>query len=242
MQLEEKMKTLLIIPAHNEADNLQGLLEEVRQGGYDAVVVDDASSDATIHVVETSGFTVLPLPVNLGIGGAVQTGFVYAERHGYDIAVQVDGDGQHDPGEIPKIIGPILRGEADCVIGSRYLPGAPDMGYKTPVARRMGMYFSTGILRLSTGLNIKDTTSGFRALNRTAFSFFAAEYPVDHPEAEALLLLHQAGFRIQEIPVRMRCRNAGHSLFTFFKVMLYPLRVIIGFMGILYKKPRRNCV
>lgn len=234
------MKTLLIIPAYNEDESLPGLLEEVRQAGYDAVVVDDASSDATKQVAKAAGFPVLSLPVNLGIGGGVQTGFVYAMRNDYDIVVQVDGDGQHDPGQVPKIIGPIVAGEADCVIGSRYMPEAPDTGYKTPFARRMGMYFSTGILHLATGLRIHDTTSGFRALNRTAFSFFATEYPVDHPEAESLLLLHQAGFRIHEIPVRMRCRIGGQSLFIFFKAMLYPLRVIIGFMGILYKKPRRN--
>lgn len=234
------MKTLLIIPAYNEDESLPGLLEEVRQAGYDAVVVDDASSDATRQVTKAAGFPVLSLPVNLGIGGGVQTGFVYAMRNDYDIVVQVDGDGQHDPGQVPKIIGPIVAGEADCVIGSRYMPEAPDTGYQTPFARRMGMYFSTGILYLATGLRIHDTTSGFRALNRTAFSFFATEYPVDHPEAESLLLLHQAGFRIHEIPVRMRCRIGGQSLFIFFKAMLYPLRVIIGFMGILYKKPRRN--
>jgi len=234
------MKTLVIIPAHNEEESLHVLLEEVRHAGFDAVVINDASSDATESLAIAAEFPVLSLPVNLGIGGGVQTGFLYALRNGYDIVVQVDGDGQHDPGQISKVIGPIVAGESDCVIGSRYMPEAPDTGYKTPFARRIGMYFSTGILHLATGLHIHDTTSGFRALNRTAFSFFATEYPVDHPEAESLLLLHQAGFRIQEIPVRMRCRTGGQSLFTFFKAMLYPLRVIIGFMGILYKKPMRN--
>jgi len=234
------MKTLLIIPAFNEEESLPGLLAEVRQAGYDAVVVDDASSDATSQVAKAAGFPVLSLPVNLGIGGGVQTGFLYAERNSYDIVVQVDGDGQHDPGQTPLIIAPIVAGVADCVIGSRYMPEAPDMGYKTPFARRMGMYFSTGILYLATGLRIHDTTSGFRALSRDTFSFFAREYPVDHPEAEALLLLHQAGFRIQEIPVSMLCRIGGQSLFTFFRAMLYPLRVIIGFIGIFYKKSGRN--
>jgi glycosyltransferase involved in cell wall biosynthesis len=234
------MKTLLIIPAFNEEESLPDLLAEVRQTGYDAVVVNDASSDATTQVANAAGFPVLSLPVNLGIGGGVQTGFIYAVRNGYDIVVQVDGDGQHDPGQVPKIIGPIVAGEVDCVIGSRYMPEAPDKGYKTPFARRMGMYFSTGILQLATGLRIHDTTSGFRALNRATFGFFATQYPVDHPEAESLLLLHQAGFRIREVPVSMRCRSDGRSLFTFFKSMLYPLRVIIGFMGILYKKPGRK--
>jgi glycosyltransferase involved in cell wall biosynthesis len=160
--------------------------------------------------------------------------------YGYDIVVQIDGDGQHDPGQVSKVVGPIATGEADCVVGSRYMPEAPDTGYKTPFARRMGMHFSTGILHLATGLRIHDTTSGFRALNRITFSFFATEYPVDHPEAEALLLLNQAGFRIREVPISMRCRTGGQSLFTFFRAILYPLRVIIGFMGIIYKKPRRK--
>lgn len=235
------MKVLLIIPAHNEELSLPGLLEEVLRIGCDAVIVNDASSDATEQVAKAAGFPVLSLPVNLGIGGGVQTGFVYALRNGYDVAVQVDGDGQHDPGQLNIIIAPIAAGEADCVIGSRYLPEAPDTGYKTPFARRMGMYFSTGILYLATGLHINDTTSGFRALNREAFSYFATQYPVDHPEAESLLLLHQANFRILERPVKMRCRSGGQSLFTFFRALLYPLRVIVGFMGILYKTPRRKC-
>lgn len=234
------MKIIIIIPAHNEEESLPGLLEEVRRVGYDAVIVNDASSDRTAQVVKAAGFPVLSLPVNLGIGGGVQTGFMYALRNGYDVVVQVDGDGQHDPGQLHLVVAPIIAGEADCVIGSRYLPDAPDTGYKTPFARRMGMYFSTGILYLATGLRINDTTSGFRALNRAAFSFFATEYPVDHPEAEALLMLYQAGFRVIERPVTMRCRMGGQSLFTFFRAMLYPLRVIVGFMGILYKTPRRK--
>lgn len=233
------MKILIIIPAHNEEQSLPALLEEVARTGFDTVVVNDASTDATEQLAKAAGFPVLSLPVNLGIGGGIQTGFVYALRNGYDIAVQVDGDGQHDPQQISAIVGPILTGEADCVIGSRYLPEAPDTGYRTPFARRMGMYFSTGILYLATGLRINDTTSGFRALNRAAFSYFATQYPVDHPEAEALLMLHQSGFRVIERPVSMRCRAGGQSLFTFFRALLYPLRVIVGFMGILYKTPRR---
>lgn len=234
------MKILITIPAHNEEESLPRLLLEVCRAGYDAIVINDASSDATEQVAKVAGFPVLSLSVNLGIGGGVQAGFVYALRNGYDIVVQVDGDGQHDPSQINTIIAPIIAGEADCVIGSRYLPEDLDTGYTTPFARRMGMYFSTGILSLATGLRINDTTSGFRALNKDAFSYFATEYPVDHPEAEALLMLHQAGFRVIERPVRMRCRTGGQSLFTFFRAMLYPLRVIVGFMGIIYKTPRRS--
>lgn len=234
------MKTLIIIPAHNEEESLQAFLEDVRRTGCDAVVVNDASTDATEELAKAAGFPVLSLPVNLGIGGGVQTGFAYALRNGYDVVVQMDGDGQHDPKQLQIVLAPIVAGEADCVIGSRYLPEMPDTDYQTPFARRMGMYFSTGILYLATGLRINDTTSGYRALNRAAFGYFATKYPVDHPEAEALLMLHQAGFRVIERPVKMRSRVGGQSLFTFFRAMLYPLRVIVGFMGILYKTPRRN--
>ena len=234
------MKVLIIIPAHNEEDNILRLLEEVRHAGYDAVVINDASFDSTELLVKAAGFPVLSLPVNQGIGGGVQTGFIYAVRNGYDIVVQVDGDGQHDPAQVPKLLAHIIADEADCVIGSRYLPGASDSEYKTPFARRVGMYFSTTILHLTTGLRIYDTTSGFRGLNRAAFSYFASEYPVDHPEAESLLMLHQAGFRVKEVPITMRCRGGGESLFTFFRAILYPLRVIIGFMGIINKKAGRK--
>jgi len=235
----QEAKILIVIPAHNEAESLPNLLEEIRQSGFDAVVINDASFDATEQVAKAANFPVLSLPVNLGIGGGVQAGFLYAIRNGYDVVVQVDGDGQHDPRQLDSILSPIVAGEADCVIGSRYLPDALDTGYKTPFPRRMGMYFSTGILYLASGLRINDTTSGFRALNRAAFGFFATEYPVDHPEAEALLMLHQAGFRVIERPIKMRCRDGGQSLFTFFRALLYPLRVIVGFMGILYKSHRR---
>lgn len=234
--MDERKKTLIIIPAFNEEESLPILLDEVRSRGYDAIVINDASTDSTAKVVAGAGFPVLSLAANLGIGGAVQTGFKYAVDNGYDIVVQVDGDGQHDPAWLETVVAPIRNGEADCVIGSRYVPSQPDIDYKTPLPRRIGMYFSTGILYLATGLRVNDTTSGFRALNRSAFKYFAQAYPVDHPEAETLLMLHQRGFRILEVPVKMRGRVCGESLFTFTKASLYPLRVIIGFMGLWLKK------
>lgn len=232
------MRLLIAIPAHNEEESLPRLLAEIEKTGFDAVVVNDASRDATETVARDCGVPVLSLPVNLGIGGAMQTAFLYAKRNGYDIVVQVDGDGQHDPSLIPDLIAPILAGQADCVIGSRYCPDRPDSGYVTPLARRLGMRFSTEVLRLASGLCIHDTTSGFRALGRRALDYFSTEYPVDHPEAEALLMLHQAGFRICEIPTRMRGRTSGQSLFTFVRAILYPLRVLIGVSGIIFKHPK----
>lgn len=227
---------LVVVPAYNEQDSLPGLLKEIRTLGYDAVVVNDASTDGTAKVVRDLGFPLLSLAANLGIGGAVQTGFLYAVNHGYDIVVQIDGDGQHDPFWIDSVTRPIREGMADCVVGSRYAPEGPDIDYKTPILRRLGMYFSTSILWSATGVRINDTTSGLRALSRTAFEYFASSYPVDHPEAEALLMLHQRGFRIVEVPIKMRGRVHGQSLFNFTKAAFYPLRVIIGFAGLWLKR------
>lgn len=233
------MRKLIIIPAYNEEGNLPSLLEELKayQHEYDIVVVDDASRDRSALIARRfEGVTVIQLAANLGIGGAVQTGFKYAVAHHYDMAIQIDGDGQHDPIWLEKLTAPIMRGEANCVIGSRYMKDNPDRDYKTPFFRRVGMLFSSYILFLASGKRITDTTSGLRALDRQALTFFATDYPVDHPEAEALLMLLQQGFTIKEIPVKMRSRQAGQSLFTSLKAVKYPFRVLVGFLGLMIKK------
>ena len=229
------MRVLAIVPAFNEEESLPSLVSEIVSAGYDVLVINDASTDNTEQVARATGVSVLSLPNNLGIGGAVQAGFLYAVRSGYDIVVQVDGDGQHDPLQIVTITAPIISGEADCVVGSRYHVDRPDLGYQTPFFRRMGMRFSTAILEAVTGMRITDTTSGFRALSREVVIFFSRKYPSDHPEAEALLVLHQAKFRIVEVPITMRARQAGTSLFSLFKAAVYPLRVTIGFLGQAFK-------
>ena len=235
------MRVLLIVPAFNEADNLGAMLGELgrHHDQYDVVVVDDASTDQTAQVARTHHVPVLRLAANLGIGGAVQTGFKYAVQNQYDVVVQLDGDGQHDPSWIEELLRPIAMGEADCVIGSRYMRQNFDRNYRTPLLRRIGMIFSSTILFLATGKRITDTTSGFRALNARSFEFFAREYPVDHPEAEALLMLSQSQFNIKEIPVKMRGRTAGRSLFTLLRSAQYPIRVLVGFLGILLRGPRK---
>jgi len=235
------VKVLLIIPAFNEAENLPLLLSELRQhySQYDVIVIDDASSDQTAQVAQSHNVPVLRLAANLGIGGAVQTGFKYGVQHHYDVVVQLDGDGQHNPSWIETLLEPIARAEVDCVIGSRYLSENYDKDYKTPFLRRVGMIFSSFVLFLTTGKKITDTTSGFRALNHSSFEFFSREYPVDHPEAEALLMLHQAGFKFKEVPVRMRSRAFGHSLFTLLRSTQYPIRVLVGFLGILLRGRRQ---
>jgi glycosyltransferase involved in cell wall biosynthesis len=230
------MRILAVVPAFNEHESIPALISEIVATGHDVVVVDDASTDSTEQAARKAGVPVISLSNNLGVGGAVQAGFLFALRRGYDIVVQVDGDGQHDPQQISTIIGPIIAGEADCVIGSRYHPARPDSNYRTPVFRRMGIRFSTTILWLVTGVRIHDTTSGFRALNRRAVAYFSRKYPSDHPEAEALLVLHQAGFRIAEVPITMRSRTAGSSLFSLFRAAVYPLRVTVGFLGQAFKR------
>jgi glycosyltransferase involved in cell wall biosynthesis len=232
------MRVLAIVPAYNEEGSLAQLLSEIRKVGHDAIVINDASTDNTEQVARAAGVPIVSLSNNLGIGGAVQAGFLYAARNQYDAVVQLDGDGQHDPDQIRVIIEPIETGKADCVVGSRFHPAQPDLAYKTPLFRRLGMHFSTGILFATTGLKIRDTTSGFRALNREAFLFFSKEYPSDHPEAEALLVLHESGFRIIEVPVTMRARASGSSLFSFFRAMIYPMRVTVGFMAQAFKGGR----
>ncbi len=231
-------KILIIIPAYNEEENLKNVLEKLTlyKGKYDVIVIDDASTDQTVLVAQSLRFPVVRLAANLGIGGAVQTGFKYAVNHNYDVAVQLDGDGQHDPACIDSIINPILKNDVDCAIGSRYVNSDRDCAYKTPFFRRVGMRFSSLLLYLATGNMITDTTSGFRALNRRAFMYFAREYPVDHPEAEALFLLHVAGFKITEVPVKMFNRQTGKSYFNFFRASIYPFRVLVGFLGILLRR------
>jgi glycosyltransferase involved in cell wall biosynthesis len=234
------MKTLIIVPAFNEAGNLPKLLDELSsyRDRYDVLVVDDGSRDDSAQLARERNVRVVRLPANLGIGGAVQTGFKYALAKEYEVVVQLDGDGQHDPIWLDDVTAPILQGEANCVIGSRYLRKNFDREYKTPFLRRIGMLFSSLILFLASGRWITDTTSGFRALDRQALIFFSNDYPIDHPEAEALLMLLQKGFVIKEVPIKMRSRQAGSSLFTWVRAIKYPIRVLIGFLGLLIQKKR----
>ena len=234
------MKTLVIVPTFNEEGSLPGLLDELisYRDRYDVLVVDDGSSDDSAQIARKRNIPVIQLPANLGIGGAVQTGFKYAVAKKYDIAVQLDGDGQHNPVWLDHVTAPILKGDANCVIGSRYLKKDVDHEYQTPFFRRVGMIFSSLILFLATGKWISDTTSGFRALDRKALTYFSSEYPIDHPEAEALLMLFQQGFIIKEVPIKMRSRQTGTSLFTWVRAIKYPIRVLIGFLGLLIQRQR----
>lgn len=224
------VKCLVVVPAYNEEKSIAATVADIRAGCPQAeiVVVNDGSRDKTSAVARSMGVTVIELPYNLGIGGSVQAGFKYAARHGYDVAVQVDGDGQHPAGQIDVLLAPIRRGDADLVVGSRFLPGSS--GFRSSPQRRMGIYVFRILIRILTGQIVTDATSGFRACNRAVLESFAAQYPRDYPEPEALLLAARRGFRILEVPVEMRARAAGQSSIHGFTDLYYMLKVILAML------------
>lgn len=233
------LKVLAIVPAHNEGETTAEVVRDIHRlaPGVDVVVVDDCSSDLTGDWARKAGARVLPLPVNLGIGGAVQTGFKYAEDHDYDAVIQVDGDGQHDPAEIGLIMGPVARGEADVVIGSRFLRKT---AYKAPLARRVGMILFASVARWAMRQKITDTTSGFRALNREAYRYFARHYPTDFPDAESLVLLKRAAFRLSEVSVNMKPRKRGQSSTTTLRSLYYPFKMTMAVLVVLLREPPKR--
>jgi glycosyltransferase involved in cell wall biosynthesis len=224
----------VIVPAYNEEANIEGVITSLKQvnPAWKVVVVNDGSSDKTAEVAATTGHAVvLSLPCNLGIGGGVQTGFKYANRNDFDIAIQFDGDGQHIASEIPKLIAPILEGTADVVIGSRFLSKSKE-GFQSSLARRFGIHLLGAISHCLVHQRITDSTSGFRAYNRRAIALLSQIYPVDYPEPEAIILLGKNGFRMVEIPVVMQERQGGHSSISGFKSCHYMIKVIVAmFIG-----------
>lgn len=214
----------VIIPAYNEAPAIGQVVRNVRAAMPTAhvLVVDDGSRDTTAHEAALNGATVMQLPLNLGIGGAVQAGYRYAQRYDFDIAIQVDGDGQHDPREARRILEPIERGEADLVVGSRWLGRG---AYVAPKGRRIGMRILAAMVTRGTGGTITDSTSGFRAVGRRGIGLFAEKYPTDFPEVETLVLAARQGLRLQEVGVRMDQRVAGESSLAGVKSAYYMLRV-----------------
>ncbi len=231
-------RLLVIIPAYNEEESLGRVIRKVRAAvpGADVVVINDGSTDATPEIAEGYGAILVSLPYNLGIGSAMQTGFMFARDNHYPIAVQVDGDGQHDPAEIPELLAALREGRADVVIGSRYLE---DRGYITPKLRRMGIVILAAIISVITGQRITDPTSGFRALNRRAIDFSAVEYPFDYPEPESVVTFKRAGLRIVEIPVTMNPRYGGQSSITPLRSAYYMIKVIMAILiNLLRERPR----
>lgn len=229
-------RRLLILPAHNEAGNLPRVLPEARLAApnYDMVVIDDGSRDRTASVARAQGATVVTLPVNLGYGGAVQTGFRYAVENDYDLAVVMDSDGQHDPAGITLLAATVASGEADVAIGSRF---RGRMAYHQPWVKRMGMRLFAWTVSRLTDREVTDPTSGFQALNRDALRFFAYDnYPVDYPDADTLLVLHYAGFRVVETPVTMRERISGVSMHSGWKPFYYVLKMWLAISMVLLRE------
>jgi glycosyltransferase involved in cell wall biosynthesis len=227
-------RRIAIVPARNEERAIAGVLDELKafDPALDVVVVDDGSVDRTAAIARAHGAAVVRLPFNLGIGGAVQTGFKYALEHGYDEAVRLDGDGQHIPAELPKLIGPLEAGDADIVVGSRFAAGA-DAEYRPPFARRAGIRFFARIVSLLVGQQVTDTTSGFQALNRRGIALFAADYPHDYPEVEATVMVVKNRLRLTEVAVAMREREHGRSSINALRSIYYMLKVTLAlFVGI----------
>lgn len=223
-----EQRVLVIIPAHNEADSLAAVIADIRSAlDCGIAVVNDGSTDDTARIALEQGVELLSLPFNLGIGSTMQTGFQFAFREGYDIAVQTDGDGQHDAAYIPKLIEPILQGESDFVVGSRYLT---DTNYSGSRGRRAGTAMFSRILSLMVGQRLTDATSGFRAADKALIAQFARDYPRDYPEVEALLVAHMARFRIKEIPVAMRQRGGGRSSINKFRSVYYLVKVLLALL------------
>jgi glycosyltransferase involved in cell wall biosynthesis len=190
----------------------------------DILVVDDGSTDSTASEARRSGARVTSHAENLGIGAAMRTGMTEALERGYDMAVQVDGDGQHDPSQVYLLLAPIKSGQADVAVGSRFLSAG---GYRPPWHRRLGTLLLAAAVSAATGRRATDTTSGFRAMNRKALSFLAASYPTDYPESESLVLMHAAGIRWVEVPVNMRSRFRGVSSIRSFTCLLYMAKVLV---------------
>jgi glycosyltransferase involved in cell wall biosynthesis len=229
------LRRVVIVPALNEEGCVGRVIEEIRafDPGFEIVVVDDGSRDRTAQVAAACGAHVVRLPFNLGIGGAMQTGFRYAWEHGFDVAVQVDGDGQHDPQQLPKILEPLLDGRADLVVGSRF---AGVGGYRAPLSRRVGIQVFAWTVSLLVRQKVTDTTSGFRALNRLGIALFAADYPHDYPEVEATVMAHRHRLRLCEVPVAMRERAAGRSSINAFGSVYYMVKVLLALFVGLFRK------
>lgn len=221
------MKTLVIIPCYNEEDSIVNVIENLKKNkpDVDYLIVNDCSTDSTEKILKENNFNYINNPINLGIGGGVQAGYLYAKEFGYDIAVQMDGDGQHDPKYLSKIIQPIIDKEADMVIGSRFIEKE---GFQSSFMRRFGINIISAFIFLLTGKKIKDTTSGFRACNRNLIEFFSRNYADDYPEPEAIISCIVNGFSIKEVAVIMEERQGGVSSIRSLKSAYYMIKVCIS--------------
>jgi glycosyltransferase involved in cell wall biosynthesis len=230
------VKRVAMVPAYNEAACIAAVIDEIRavDPEMDIVVIDDGSTDATADIAARKGAEVVRLPYNLGIGGAIQTGYQYARAHGFDIAVQVDGDGQHDPVQVARLLEPILDGRADIVIGSRF---AGLGAYRAELSRRLGIRMFARVVSLLVGQRLTDTSSSFRAVNRRGIRVFAADYPHGYLETvEATVLASKYGLTLAEVPVIVRRRTAGRSTLTTSLSSFYGFKVLVALFVGLFRK------
>ncbi len=232
-------KLLILIPAYNEEGAVGGVVNEVRgvMPGVPILVVDDCSTDATVHIARLAGARVLPLPHHLGLGGAVQAGYKLAFELDFDYVIRVDGDGQHDPRDIPTILETLKREGCEMVIGSRFVNGS---GKHSGWVRSLGIAFFRAVLRPILGRPVRDPTSGFVGVNRAALSVFSRSFPLEYPEIEALVVLQRKRFRFVEVPCRMRPRRTGRTTITPLKSLYYIVHVLLGvFVNVLKFEGRR---
>lgn len=229
--MKNKLKVALIIPCFNEEETLLQLYNELKATPFPEelsvvpVFINDCSTDTTKQLFTDHRINFIDLPVNLGIGGAVQTGYKYALRHGFDIAVQMDGDGQHPPGELQKILDPIAKGLCDVVIGSRYITKE---GFQSSTLRRAGINYFKWLNKKLVGITVFDSTSGYRALNKKALELVSDYYPDEYPEPEAIILYALNHLTIKEVPVTMRERQGGQSSIRTYKTIYYMFKVTLG--------------
>ena len=233
-------KVLIIVPAFNESGNIGRAISDIRKQNLpvDILVIDDGSTDITAQEAVAAGVKVVSLPFNLGIGGAVQTGFQYALQYDYAMAVQMDGDGQHDAAFLEKLITPILEDKVDMVVGSRFMES--NDGFKSSFSRRIGINFFVRLINGLTGLNITDPTSGFRAHNQKIITAFAKNYPQDFPEPEAIVVAKRLGARIGEVAVLMRKRTEGQSSIRQLKSLYYMVKVTFAILLHMIRFPERR--
>lgn len=233
------MKVLVIIPCYNEEENIERVVSDLRRAAPDVdyLIVNDCSTDRSAAICRKNEFSYLSLPINLGIGGGVQSGYLYAKENDYDITVQMDGDGQHDPAYLQAVIEPVARGELDMCIGSRFLKKE---GFQTSFMRRMGIRILSALLRILCGVKILDVTSGFRACSKQLTALYAQNYAQDYPEPEAIITAVLSGYRVGEAPVQMRERMGGASSINALKSVYYMVKVTISLVVFRITTPRRK--
>lgn len=230
------MKKLVIIPAYNESASILAAVQDIKKNAkeFDYIIINDRSTDNTLDICRKNKLNVLNLPLNLGIGGAVQTGYWYAYENGYDMAVQFDGDGQHDAKYLNQMADYLIENRLDMVIGSRFITNE---GFQSSGARRLGIRYFTFLIKLLTGKKITDPTSGYRMCNEKVIQLFANQYPKDYPEPETVVALIRKGMNVDEVPVVMRAREEGVSSISPKKSIYYMFKVTLA---ILIEKSRKK--